>query len=206
MLRWGILATLIWSLHRGRFAGGFTADALQQFVLQGFGEQWVAAARSRLWRLLYFVTDSRADSKRTKTCSIAPRLRQKSDFTAEPAAATEETKSIRYDALAPRDDCVPGRLRGGWRRVGMAAGATGDWRLFETLRECAFGSGARGRGPAATHLDPSSYIHATVSRKSPIRLLNGCTCASASAIPGVNANYTRIRVPAGALARALFSR
>jgi len=135
-----------------------SCDTLQQFVLQRFQEQWWPRRRSRPFGFaVHFRTFSRGrfetDEDLLNRAEPAPEI----DFTAEPAAATEETKSIRYDALAPAmiaflAICV---VAG---RVSMAAAPTGDWRLFETLRECALGSRARGRGSAATPLG-SEFLH-----------------------------------------------
>jgi hypothetical protein len=116
------------------------------------------------------------------------------DFTAERAAVTAETKSIRYDALAPAMIV--------FLAVCVLVGGALAWRLKpqtigDYLKLSVNARSARARADEVLrqrHLDPNSYSHATVLAEIADPIINEYLRQRVS-VPGVNAIYAN-QVPA----------
>jgi membrane protease YdiL (CAAX protease family) len=161
MLRWGIVATLIWH---------YTVDAslVGLLLLRSnslyFKVSGAAVAAAALAPLAFACTSCltrggfETDEELLNRAEAAPEL----DFRTEPAAATAEARSARYHALAPGmiaflAVCVVVGGALAWR---LKPPAIGDYlKLSVNMRS------ARARADEILrqrHLDPNSYLHATV--------------------------------------------
>jgi len=108
----------------------------------------VAAAAARAPRFgAAFRTVSRGRFETERRSAQSRGGRARNDFTAERPPRLRRPNRFATTRSLPPMIAFPSHLRGAggalaWRRT------TGDWRLFETLRECALGSRARGHYPS----------------------------------------------------------
>jgi general stress protein CsbA len=161
MLRWGIVATLIWH---------YTVDASLVGLLLirsnsvYFKISGVVVATAALAPLLFacisYVTRGgfETDEDLLNRAEPAPEI----DFTSEPAAATSEARASGYNALAPRTII--------FLAVCLLAGGVLAWRLKpqsigDYLKLSIDARTARARADQAMHqrgIDPNAYYHAVV--------------------------------------------
>src|SRR5713101_3670599 len=100
MLRWGILATLIWHYTVDASLVGLLLMRSNSLYFKVSGAVVAAAALAPLaFACISYLSRGgfETDEDLLNRAEPAPEI----EFTAEPAAATAETKSIRYDALTP---------------------------------------------------------------------------------------------------------
>jgi len=193
MLRWGILATLIWHYTVDASLVGLLLIRSNSLYFKVSGAVVAAAALAPLgFACISYLSRGRfeTDEDLLNRAEPAPEI----DFTAEPAAATEETKSIRYDALAPAMIA--------FLAICVVAGGALAWRLHpqaigDYLKLSVNARSARARADEVLrqrHLDPNSYIHATVLAEIADPIINEYLRQRVG-IPGTNAIYAD-QVPA----------
>jgi membrane protease YdiL (CAAX protease family) len=161
MLRWGIVATLIWHYTVDASLVGLLLLRSNSLYFKVSGAVVAAAALAPLAFACIsylmrggFVTDEDLLNR----AEPAPEI----DFRTEPAVATAEAKSVRYDALAPAmivflAVCM---VVGGALAWSLKPPAIGDYlKLSVNARS------ARARADEILrqrHVDPNSYLHATI--------------------------------------------
>ena len=161
MLRWGILATLIWHYTVDASLVGLLLMRSNSLYFKVSGAVVAAAALAPLaFACLSYLSRGgfETDEDLLNRAEPPPEI----DFTAEPAAATAETKLIRYEALAPAMIAV--------LAVCVAVGGALAWRLKPQaignyLKLSVNARSAQARADEILrqrHLDPHSYIHSTV--------------------------------------------
>src|SRR6266478_553570 len=161
MLRWGILATLIWHYTVDASLVGLLLMRSNSLYFKVSGAVVAAAALAPLaFACLSYLSRGgfETDEDLLNRAEPPPEI----DFTAEPAAATAETKLIRYEALAPAMIAV--------LAVCVAVGGALAWRLKPPaignyLKLSVNARSAQARADEILrqrHLDPHSYIHSTV--------------------------------------------
>jgi len=161
MLRWGIVATLVWHYTVDASLVGLLLMRSNSLYFKVSGAVVAAAALAPLAFacISYLMRGGfETDEDLLNRAVPAPEI----DFTAEPAAATEEAKSIRYDALTPAMIT--------FLAVCVVAGGALAWRLHpkeigDYLKLSVNARSARARADEVLRqrrLDPNSYIHATV--------------------------------------------
>jgi membrane protease YdiL (CAAX protease family) len=193
MLRWGIVATLIWHYTVDASLVGLLLMRSNNLYFKVSGAVVAAAALAPLAFacISYFSRGGfETDEDLLNRAEAAPEI----DFTAEPAAATAETKSIRYDALAPAMIA--------FLAVCVAIGGALAWRLKpeaigDYLKLSVNARSARARADEILrqrHLDPKSYFHATVLAEITDPIINEYL-RQRIGIPGINAIYAN-QVPA----------
>ncbi len=192
MLRWGILATLIWHYTVDASLVGLLLLRSNSLYFKVSGAVVAAAALAPLaFACISYLSRGgfETDEDLLNRAEPAPEI----EFTAEPAAATAETKSIRYDALTPAmiaflAVCVLGGALA-WR---LKPQAIGDYlKLSVNARS------ARARADKILrerHLDPNFYSHATVLAEVANPIINEYLRQRVG-VPGVNAIYAN-QVPA----------
>lgn len=193
MLRWGIVATLIWHYTVDASLVGLLLMRSNNLYFKVSGAVVAAAALAPLAFacISYFSRGGfETDEDLLNRAEAAPEI----DFTAEPAAATAETKSIRYDALAPAMIA--------FLAVCVAIGGALAWRLKpeaigDYLKLSVNARSARARADEILrqrHLDPKSYFHATVLAEITDPIINEYLRQRVG-IPGINAIYAN-QIPA----------
>ncbi|MCU1317405.1 MAG: Abortive infection protein, partial [Candidatus Acidoferrum typicum] len=193
MLRWGIVATLIWHYTVDASLVGLLLMRSNNLYFKVSGAVVAAAALAPLAFacISYFSRGGfETDEDLLNRAEAAPEI----DFTAEPVAATAETKSIRYDALAPAMIA--------FLAVCVAIGGALAWRLKpeaigDYLKLSVNARSARARADEILrqrHLDPKSYFHATVLAEITDPLINEYL-RQRIGIPGINAIYAN-QIPA----------
>src|SRR5258708_28683666 len=193
MLRWGILATLIWHYTVDAWLVGLMLMRSNSLYFKVSGAVVAAAALAPLaFACISYLSRGgfETDEELLNRAEPAPEI----DFTAERAAATAETKSIRYDALAPAmiaflAVCVLGGGALAWR---LKPQTVGDY-----LKPSVKARAARARADEILrkrHLDPNSYGHATVLAEIADPIINEYLRQRVS-VAGVNAIYAN-QVPA----------
>ncbi len=161
MLRWGILATLIWHYTVDASLVGLLLMRSNSLYFKVSGAVVAAAALAPLaFACSSYLTRGGFETDEELLNRAEPA--REIDFTAEPAVATAEVKSTRYEALAPAMIAflVVCTMAGGaivWR---VKPQAIGDYlKLSVDVRS------ARTRADEILrrrHVDPNSYHHATV--------------------------------------------
>jgi membrane protease YdiL (CAAX protease family) len=161
MLRWGIVATLIWHYTVDASLVGLLLLRSNSLYFKVSGAAVAAAALAPL----AFACISHlmrggfeTDEELLNRTEPAPEI----DFRTEPAAAPAEAKSARYDALAPAMIAL--------LAVCVVVGGALAWRLKpqaigDYLKLSVNARSARARADEILrqrHVDPNSYIHATV--------------------------------------------
>jgi membrane protease YdiL (CAAX protease family) len=161
MLRWGIVATLIWHYTVDASLVGLLLMRSNSLYFKVSGAVVAAAALAPLaFACISYLMRGAFETGEDllNRAEPAPEI----DFRTEPAVATAEAKSVRYEALAPAMIallvvCVVVGVMLAWR---LKPAAIGDYlklsvnarsacaRADEILRQ--------------RHLDPNSYIHATI--------------------------------------------
>jgi len=161
MLRWGIVATLIWHYTVDASLVGLLLMRSNSLYFKVSGAVVAAAALAPLaFACLSYLSRGgfETDEDLLNRAAPAPEI----DFAAGPSAATAESKAIRYDALAPAMIA--------FLAVCVVAGGALAWRLKpqaigDYLRLSVNARAARTRADEILrrrHLDPNSYIRATV--------------------------------------------
>ncbi len=161
MLRWGIVATLIWHYTVDASLVGLLLMRSNSLYFKVSGAVVAAAALAPLaFACLSYLARGgfETDEDLLNRAAPAPEI----DITAESAAATGETKAIRYDALAPAMIAL--------LAVCVVVGGALAWRLKpqaigDYLRLSVNARSAQARADEILrrrHLDPNSYIRATV--------------------------------------------
>ena len=161
MLRWGILATLIWHYTVDASLVGLLLMRSNSLYFKVSGAVVAAAALAPLaFACLSYLTRGgfETDEELLNRAEPAPEF----DFTAEPAVTTVEATSARYEALAPAMIA--------FLVVCGLAGAASVWRLKpqtigDYLKLSVDARSARARADEILrqhHVDPNSYGHATV--------------------------------------------
>ncbi len=193
MLRWGIVATLIWHYTVDASLVGLLLMRSNNLYFKVSGAVVAAAALAPLAFacISYFSRGGfEADEDLLNRAETAPEI----DFTAEPAVETAQTKSIRYDALAPAMIA--------FLAVCVVVGGALAWRLKpeaigDYLKLSVNARSARARADEILrqhHLDPKSYLHATVLAEIADPIINEYLRQRVG-IPGINAIYTN-QIPA----------
>jgi len=187
MLRWGILATLIWHYTVDASLVGLLLLRSNNLYFKVSGAVVAAAALAPLaFACISYLSRGgfETDEDLLNCAEPAPEI----DFIVEPAAATAETKSIRYEALAPAmiaflAVCV---VVGGGLTWRLKPQAIGDYlKLSVNARS------ARARANEVLwqrHLDPNSYLHATVLAEIADPIINEYLRQRVG-IPGINKIY-----------------
>jgi hypothetical protein len=202
MLRWGIVATLIWHYTVDASLVGLLLMRSNSLYFKVSGAVVAAAALAPLaFACISYLTRGgfETDEDLLNRAEPAPEI----DFTTEPAVAPAETKSIRYQALAPAMIA--------FLAVCLVVGSALVWRLKpvaigDYLKLSVNARSARARADEILrqrHLDPNSYIHATVLAEIADPIINEYL-RQRLGIPGINAIYAN-QVPA-ALWRVRFFR
>src|SRR6266849_805280 len=193
MLRWGIVATLIWHYTVDASLVGLLLLRSNNLYFKVSGAVVAAAALAPLaFACISYLSRGgfETDEDLLNCAEPAPEI----DFTVEPAAATAETKSIRYEALAPAmiaflAVCV---VVGGGLTWRLKPQAIGDYlKLSVNARS------ARARANEVLwqrHLDPNSYLHATVLAEIADPIINEYLRQRVG-VPGFTAIYAK-QVPA----------
>jgi membrane protease YdiL (CAAX protease family) len=161
MLRWGIVATLIWHYTVDASLVGLLLMRSNSLYFKVSGAVVAAAALAPLaFACLSYLTRSgfETDEELLNRAEPVPEF----DFTAEPAVATVEAESTRYEALAPAMIAL--------LVVCGMAGAAFVWRqkpqtIGDYLKLSVNARSARARADEILrqhHVDPGSYGHATV--------------------------------------------
>ncbi|HYT21343.1 MAG TPA: CPBP family intramembrane glutamic endopeptidase, partial [Candidatus Polarisedimenticolia bacterium] len=193
MLRWGIVATLIWHYTVDASLVGLLLMRSNNLYFRVSGAVVAAAALAPLaFACISHLSRGgfETDEDLLNRAEAAPEI----DFTAEPAAATAETKSIRYDALAPAMIA--------FLAVCVVVGGALAWRLKpqgigDYLKLSLNARSARARADEILrqrHLDPNSYVHATVLMEIADPIINEYLRQRVG-IPGINAIYAN-QIPA----------
>jgi hypothetical protein len=193
MLRWGILATLIWHYTVDASLVGLLLIRSNSLYFKISGVVVGAAALAPLaFACISYLTRGRfeADEDLLNRSKSAPEI----DLRSEPAAATPELRSSGYDALAS------GMIA--FLAVCLLAGGALAWRLKppsigEYLKLSVNARTARARADEIVRqrgLDPNSYYHATVFVDIADPVVNEYL-RQRIGIAGVNAIYSE-RVPA----------
>jgi Type II CAAX prenyl endopeptidase Rce1-like len=161
MLRWGIVATLIWHYTVDASLVGLLLMRSNSLYFKVSGAVVGAAALAPLaFACISYLTRGafEADEDLLNRAAPAPQA----DISAEPEAEAAPTRSIRYEALAPAMIAL--------LAVCAMVGGTLAWRLKpeaigDYLKLSVNARTARTRADEVLrqrHLDPNSYIHATV--------------------------------------------
>ncbi|HYU22788.1 MAG TPA: CPBP family intramembrane glutamic endopeptidase [Candidatus Dormibacteraeota bacterium] len=193
MLRWGIVATLIWHYTVDASLVGLLLMRSNNLYFRVSGAVVAAAALAPLaFACISHLSRGgfETDEDLLNRAEAAPEI----DFTAEPAAATAETKSIRYDALAPAMIA--------FLAVCVVVGGALAWRLKpqgigDYLKLSLNARSARARADEILrqrHLEPKSYVHAAVLMEIADPIINEYLRQRVG-IPGINAIYAN-QIPA----------
>jgi membrane protease YdiL (CAAX protease family) len=193
MLRWGIVATLIWHYTVDASLVGLLLMRSNSLYFKVSGAVVAAAALAPLAFACIsylmrgaFVTGEDLLNR----AEPAPEI----DFRTEPAVATAEAKSVRYDALAPAMIA--------FLAVCLVVGGTLAWRLEPPaighyLKLSVNARSARARADEILqqqHVDPNSYLHATVLAEIADPIINEYL-RQRIGVAGINAIYAN-QVPA----------
>ncbi len=193
MLRWGILATLIWHYTVDASLVGLLLIRSNSLYFKISGVVVGAAALAPLaFSCIFYLTRGRFESgdDLLNRAESAPEI----DLRSEPAAATSELRSRGYDALSP------GMIA--FLAVCLLAGGVLAWRLKpqaigEYLKLSVNARTARAHADQIMRqrsIDPSSYYHATVFVDIADPVVNEYLRQQIG-IAGINAFYSE-RVPA----------
>src|SRR5713226_9912956 len=192
MLRWGILATLIWHYTVDASLVGLLLMRSNSLYFKISGAVVAAAALAPLaFACISYLTRRGFETEEDLLNRAAPA--PEIDFKEEPAVATAEVRPTRYEALTPAmiaflAVCVLGGALA-WR---LKPQAIGDYlKLSVNARS------ARARADKILrerHLDPNFYSHATVLAEVANPIINEYLRQRVG-VPGVNAIYAN-QVPA----------
>jgi len=202
MLRWGIVATLIWHYTVDASLVGLLLIRSNNLYFKVSGAVVAAAALAPLaFACISYLTRGEFETEEDLLNRAAPA--PEIDITTESAAVAAETKAVRYDALAPAmiallAACV---VLGGALAWRLKPQAIGDYlKLSVNARS------ARARGDEILrqhHVDPNSYLHSTVLADTTDPIRNEYLRQRVG-IAGINAIYAN-QVP-GALWRVRYFR
>ena len=202
MLRWGIIATLIWHYTVDALLVGLLLIRSNSLYFKISGMVVAAAALAPLaFACVSYLARGRFETDEDLLNRSQPE--PEIDFSSEPTAETFETKPSGYEALAPRKIA--------FLVVCLLAGSVLVWRLHpqsigEYLKLSIHAKTARGQADQILRqrgLDPDSYYHATVFVDITDPVVNEYL-RERIGIPGTNAVYDK-RVP-GALWRVRYFR
>jgi len=193
MLRWGIVATLIWHYTVDASLVGLLLLRSNSLYFKVSGAVVAAAALAPLaFACLSYLTRGafEADEDLLNRAAPVPEV----DFGEEPAARSLETGATRYEALAPAmiaflavSVVVGGALL--WR---LKPAAIGDYLQLSVDARSA--SARAGEVLRQRHVDPNSYKHATVLANIADPITNEYLRQRVG-IPGINEIYAQ-QVPA----------
>jgi membrane protease YdiL (CAAX protease family) len=193
MLRWGIVATLIWHYTVDASLVGLLLMRSNSLYFKVSGAVVAAAALAPLaFACISYLMRGAFETGEDllNRAEPAPEI----DFRTEPAVATAEAKSVRYEALAPAMIA--------FLVVCVVVGATLAWSLKppaigDYLKLSVNARSARARADETLrqrHVDPNSYLHATVLAEIADPIINEYL-RQRIGIAGVNAIYAN-QVPA----------
>jgi membrane protease YdiL (CAAX protease family) len=202
MLRWGIVATLIWHYTVDASLVGLLLMRSNNLYFKVSGAVVAAAALAPLaFACISYLTRGGFETEEDLLNRAVPA--PEIDFSEEPAVATAETKSTRYEALAPAMIA--------FLTVCALAGGVLVWRLKpeaigDYLKLSVDARSARARGDEILrqhHVDPNSYLHSAALENvaDPIR---NEYLRQRVGIAGINAIYAN-QIP-GALWRVRYFR
>ncbi len=202
MLRWGIVAPLIWHYTVDASLVGLLLMRSNNLYFKVSGAVVAAAALAPLaFACISYLTRRGFETEEDLLNRAAPA--PEIDFKEEPAGATAETKSTRYEALAPAIIA--------FLAVCVVAGGAAVWRLKpeaigDYLKLSVDARSARARGDEVLrqhHVAPNSYLHSAALENVADPIKNEYLRQRVG-IAGINAIYAN-QIP-GALWRVRYFR